>query len=96
MNNIEMKMKELRNLSNERDRLLNDLGRSMALQNRFPGCFDNGKCRVLRSSTYPHKFPEDFSITVEVNGEVFKLSGSHEPETVKKICPDPGATGGEA
>jgi len=89
MNNLGMKIDKLQNLNSERGKLLNELGRSAALQNRFPGCFDNGKCKVVPSSTYPHEYPENFSITVKINNQVVKVSGSDEPETIRKICPDP-------
>jgi len=95
VNNLEMKMNELRNLNNERGNLLNDLGRSAALQTRFPGCFDNGKCKVVLSSTHPHEYPENCTLKVAVGGEVVEVSGSDEPETIRKIYPNPTSTGGD-
>tara|TARA_Y100001968_G_scaffold68202_1_gene59217 strand:- start:491 stop:751 length:261 start_codon:yes stop_codon:yes gene_type:complete len=60
---------------------LTKLERSLALERRFPGCFDSGTCKVRPASKYPHKYPEDFTLTV---GGI-TVDGRVEPETLIEI-----------
>jgi hypothetical protein len=70
----------------ERIKLLRDLDKSLALEKRFPGCFDGeGPCRSYPRSTYPHTFPESFTLTVTVAGEDVTISGEDEPQTLIDI-----------
>ena len=72
--------------SEKRIKLLQDLKKSLALEKRFPGCFDGGgPCRPQPKSTYPHIFPESFTLTVSVGGEDITIKGKDEPQTLIDI-----------
>ena len=90
-NDIDAKIYKLVSLNKDKADLWVKLKRSLAMERRFPGCFDLGSVvpkvtsRQKIGGRNHHLFPTDFKMTVETQNGPVTVDGKDEPETLIEI-----------
>lgn len=66
--------------------LLEKLQCSMAVEKRFPGCFDHGSVKIRVIKKWPEPGAESLRLEIKAgDGKTYELDGGSEPETLKSI-----------